>query len=633
MEDPFYNFFKDVSDDQWVRTTDFSPSASIGQSSALFLEIPRGCRLPDFQADFPDYVEKKGTISLETGHPYSCNLDIVPMICPPSGVNLPYDILFKINMLVQNGYLAGPCLDSSFYRMVDPRRLDKGLIEDALDKMYHLKECCYEPSRWLIEQYKKYMTSRHSTKLSSITLDAGLVYVHRIQITPSRVYFFGPEVNVSNHVLRMYSQHVDNFLRVSFVDEDFEKIHSTDLSPRSPLNSGQRRTEIYDRIISILRSGITIGDKKFEFLAFSSSQIRESSAWMFAPVNEHTVESIRERMGEFRLIRNVAKYAARLGQSLSSSTETLNVSRDEIREIPDIKIVRDGICYNFSDGIGKISEELAKKVAVKCGFKYFVPSAFQIRYGGYKGVVAVDPNSSFKLSLRKSMAKFESKSTKLNVLTWSKYQPCFLNRQFITLLSTLGVPDYVFEKKQSAALDQLNAILTNAVCALEALELMFMGEIGNMLREMLTCGYRPDAEPFLSMMLQTFRAARLFEMRTKTRIFLPEGRSMMGCLDETRTLGYGQVFVQCSGKRWRYFDNSTGSLGDGSYHDFIIKGKVVVAKNPCLHPGDVRVLTAVDVPDLHHMVDCIVFPQKGMRYVKLYLDAIHAILLSTLLAI
>lgn len=45
----------------------------------------------------------------------------------------------------------------------------------------------------------------------------------------------------------------------------------------------------------------------------------------------------------------------------------------------------------------------------------------------------------------------------------------------------------------------------------------------------------------------------------------------------------------------------------------VIQGKVVMAKNPCLHPGDIRVLEAVDVPALHHMVDCLVVPQTGER--------------------
>ncbi|GBO29798.1 RNA-dependent RNA polymerase 1, partial [Araneus ventricosus] len=32
-----------------------------------------------------------------------------------------------------------------------------------------------------------------------------------------------------------------------------------------------------------------------------------------------------------------------------------------------------------------------------------------------------------------------------------------------------------------------------------------------------------------------------------------------------------------------------------------------------MHPGDVRKLDAVDVPALHHIKDCIVFPSKGKR--------------------
>lgn len=52
----------------------------------------------------------------------------------------------------------------------------------------------------------------------------------------------------------------------------------------------------------------------------------------------------------------------------------------------------------------------------------------------------------------------------------------------------------------------------------------------------------------------------------------------------------------------------------GFYEDAqIITGKVIMAKNPCLHPGDIRILEAVDVPMLHGMVDCLVLPQNGPR--------------------
>ncbi|KAJ4826290.1 multidrug resistance protein [Turnera subulata] len=609
--DPERNYFKDTPDDHWVRTTDFTPSFCIGQSSALCLELPirkhsgECLHLPNFQEHFAYYKENDGGFLLENGFTFSCNQDLVPIIGPPSGVMLPYEILFKVNWLVQSGCLVGSTLDTSFYRLIDPRKIGIVRVEHALEKLYYLRECCYEPCKWLTEQYTKYPKAT-LPRSPSISLDDGLVYVRRVQITPCKVYFCGPEINVSNRVLRNYPEDINNFLRVSFVDEELDKLYSTDLSPRSSSKIGDKRTAIYQRILSTLQNGIVIGDKKFDFLAFSSSQLRENSCWMFASKDGLSAKDIREWMGEFRQIRNVAKYAARLGQSFSSSTETLQVDKDEVEIIHDVKCERNGKKYLFSDGIGKISVQFARKVASKCGCKGFLPSAFQIRYGGYKGVVAVDPTSVKKLSLRESMFKYESTNEKLDVLAYSKYQPCFLNRQLITLLSTLGVPDYVFEKKQKDALDQLDAILEDPLRAQEALELMSPGENTNILKEMLLCGYKPNAEPFLSMMLQTFRASKLLDMRTRTRIFLSNGRSMMGCLDETRTLEYGQVFVQFSDARHRFGDG-------GSVKHYVIMGKVVVAKNPCLHPGDVRVLQAVNVPALRHMVDCVVFPQKGPR--------------------
>ncbi|TXG57065.1 hypothetical protein EZV62_018378 [Acer yangbiense] len=614
LDDPLLIYLKDVPDDQWVRTTDFTPSSCIGQSTGFCFELAYNFKLPNFQDHFPYYKESEGTFVLETGYAYSLNHQLVPIVGPPCGADLPYEILFKINLLVQNGCLSGPTLDSNFYRLVDPRRFSMTFIDNALDKLYQLKECCYEPSVWLNEQYKKYFSSRNMLRSHAISLVDGLVYVHRVQVTPCKVYFCGPEINVSNRVLRHYKRYIDNFLRVSFVDEDLEKMYSTDLCPRTYSADGERRTEIYTRILSTLRNGIVIGDKKFEFLAFSSSQLRENSAWLFASIDGLTSADIREWMGNFRQIKNVAKYAARLGQSFGSSTETLDVGTNEMEIIPDIEVERGGTKYVFSDGIGKISAEFARRVASKCGLKGVSPSAFQIRYGGYKGVVAVDPTSSKKLSLRNSMSKYESDFRKLDVLGWSKYQPCYLNRQIITLLSTLGVQDHIFEKKQREALDQLDAILTDPLKAQEALELMSPGENTNILKEMLLCNYKPDAEPFLSMMLQTFRASKLLELRTRARIYLARARSMMGCLDETRTLNYGQVFVQLSSAGCRHLsDDSVLSSTNGSVRRYIAEGNIVVAKNPCLHPGDVRVLRAVNVPALHHMVDCVVFPQKGMR--------------------
>ena len=93
---------------------------------------------------------------------------------------------------------------------------------------------------------------------------------------------------------------------------------------------------------------------------------------------------------------------------------------------PEIN-VSNRVVRHFCDGVGKISADFAMEVAIKCKLKCFAPSVFQIRYGGYKGIVAVDPRSNWKLSLRKSVLKFQSENITLDVLACSKYQPCFLN--------------------------------------------------------------------------------------------------------------------------------------------------------------------------------------------------------------
>ncbi|XP_026436670.1 probable RNA-dependent RNA polymerase 1 [Papaver somniferum] len=619
-EDSALQYYKDTFDDKWVRTTDFTQSCCIGRSSAICLKLPDDCHLPDFRVNFPHFKEDKYYFALQEqqgGSIFCQSSDLVPIVASPQGLEneLPYEILFRVSSLVQRGCLPGPTLDAAFFEMVDPRYIPAGHIERALEKLYHLRECCYEPAKWLDEQYLSYSLWPRYPGSPAISLDKGLVSVRKVQVTPSKVYFCGPEVIISNRVLRHFHRHIDNFIRISFVDEDWEKLRPADLSSRS--DETEIRTALYTRVLSTLRNGIVIGDKKFDFLAFSSSQLRNNSAWMFASVGNLTAAGIRDWMGDFREIRNVAKYAARLGQSFGSSTETLNVYSHEVEIIPDIEIESNETKYTFSDGIGKISYAFAREVANKCGLEGFsTPTAFQVRYGGYKGVVAVDPMSRKKLSLRKSMHKFKSKNTTLDVLAWSKYQPCFLNRQVITLLSTLGVSDSVFEKKQKEVTEQLDLSLTDPLRAYETLAIMSPGESTNIIKEMLLCGYMPNQEPFLSMMLQTFRASKLHELSTKTRIFIPKGRSMIGCLDERGILDYGQVFIQVSAVGSKQFHEdsfSNNSLKGSEENNFVVVGKVVVAKKPCLHPCDIRVLCAVDVPALHHTVDCVVFPQKGKR--------------------
>lgn len=76
-------------------------------------------------------------------------------------------------------------------------------------------------------------------------------------------------------------------------------------------------------------------------------------------------------------------------------------------------------------------------------------------------------------------------------------------------------------------------------------------------------------------------------------------------------LGY-QVFVQYSAVETRA-DRDDEDDEFNKNKKIVLRGPVVVTRNPCLHPGDVRQLEAIDVPGLCHLVDCVVFPRQGSR--------------------
>ena len=74
---------------------------------------------------------------------------------------------------------------------------------------------------------------------------------------------------------------------------------------------------------------------------------------------------------------------------------------------------------------------------------------------------------------------------------------------------------------------------------------------------------------------------------------------LLGVVDETMSLQYGQVFIQ---------------LRDLNGQSEILKDrKILITKNPAHFPGDIRKLVAVDCTALHHLYDCVVFPAQGVR--------------------
>ena len=211
----------------------------------------------------------------------------------------------------------------------------------------------------------------------------------------------------------------------------------------------------------------------------------------------------------------------------------------EWQHIEDVE--RNG--YVFSDGVGTISTDLLAEVADHRGYNKQVLSAIQVRVGGVKGVLCHDPTLRGRLiCTRPSQEKFNAPNSRdLEICSRAQFLPCFLNRQIITLLSTLGVQDEVFETLQDNMLRAFRDARRDNDIALKMLRESGSLEIA---QQMIEAGINVGREPFLRMLLKALKSQRLQDLQLKTRLLVPDGCLLMGVMDETGTLEYGECFLQ-----------------------------------------------------------------------------------------
>jgi hypothetical protein len=213
-----------------------------------------------------------------------------------------------------------------------------------------------------------------------------IYYTRRVYITPLQTLTCLPEKDMGNRILEDFRLFLHRFVRVNFVDENLTSKH-------------QLSSEIYDgRIAAIVTNGFHIAGRHFVFLGYSNSQMREHSCWFYDDGPNHdldpigadlhpTAAVIRASIGDLSSIKQAGKYGARLGQGFSTHMHSVKIpTGTQVMEIEDIE--RNDYC--FSDGVGLISKAFAEHIAKEMDLPH-VPSAFQIRSGGAKGLLCVEP--------------------------------------------------------------------------------------------------------------------------------------------------------------------------------------------------------------------------------------------------
>ncbi|KAJ6583101.1 RNA dependent RNA polymerase-domain-containing protein [Mycena vulgaris] len=349
---------------------------------------------------------------------------------------------------------------------------------------------------------------------------------------------------------------------------------------------------------------ITYQDDEYIFLGYTENNLKAGHLIFFREGDDFTVDELKENFGDLKAVYNASgygKYAARLGLSFSSTIATEEIEPVERILLEDLA-ADDGSLT--SDGCGLIRDSYSSELSALLGIS-FDTAVFQIRLGGIKGTLTRCPDDMFdelcgvlgkKIAYRRSMVKYNDGPHILEVQQVSKPPKSGrLNKQFIVLLLTLGIPISVFEELLQMQLDEIDKITTHREKALECVDGEVDAEGGGFyqeLYEMLLAGHDMN-EPYLAALLRRFQKTSRDALRKKLNIPVKGSGYLFGVVDHCGVLKEGEVYINLPAKGGPQV------------------GPVAAMRNPAFDPNGVRVLEAVNKPELKHLTNCIVFAASG----------------------
>ncbi|KAH8099527.1 RdRP-domain-containing protein [Cristinia sonorae] len=464
--------------------------------------------------------------------------------------------------------------------------------------------------------------------------NAGTFLCHHVTVTPTRLLLEGPYVIQSNRVIRKYPDHQTNFIRVDFRDEDrLQYRWERDVDGKSLLD---------DRVGGILKNGLEIAGRHFEFLAYSNSALRTHSVWFVREleypirplINAHV---IRSSLGDFSgVIRYPSKYAARIAQAFTATDPSVTIRRSQWEEVPDLGTDP----YLFTDGIGTISPKLGDLIwDALCNDrdenyrKHIKPSAYQIRFLGYKGVVSIDHElEGIKMRLRPSMNKFsvpqEEEEADIEIAkAFERAGEAHLNRQLIMILEDRGVEKAHLVKLQDEAIKDIHTARDSLGNASQLLKAHALGRSYNLhyiIQGLRALGMGTDSENDIKHVLSDVFIDRLItfgmnsvlrDIKHKARIPIPNSYHLVGVADE------GPAY-EAEGKR-NVFKLKEGEIFVCIHRQDeepkILKGPVTISRSPTVHPGDVQRVRAIGEPpagklcSFRHLKNVVVLPSVDAK--------------------
>ncbi|KAF7775922.1 hypothetical protein Agabi119p4_4315 [Agaricus bisporus var. burnettii] len=563
-------------------------------------------------------------------------------------LRFPWPVGFHLESLLHNGRLNTSELESLLPRVrklcqEHPQR-DHAYVDHFLRKYGEVLQDRgprVSPTDCFEQVKRKYVPPK-------ATLD--IFRCRHVTFTPTRMLMEGPYATQSNRIIRQYSGYEEFFIRVDFRDEDRLQYRWN--------REVDGASFVRERVGTILKDGFTIAGRQFEFLAYSSSALREHAVWFMCPFQHHDpkygrVDSmkIREQIGNFKgtdLMKQPSKYAARLAQAFTATEASVSIKRDEWEEIEDIKPpnFEDGKPnpYLFTDGVGSISKSLGDKIwAELCsnrrdhGENSIQPSAYQIRFLGYKGVVAVDEQldktgAGKHMRLRNSMRKFLVVNDDVAPIeiaqAFAHPNRCYLNRPLVMLLEDLGVNVDAFLTLQDKEVAKARTIHDSIDRFLSVISEHGLGRsfrFSYLVKQLQGLGLEINSKdpdklnvdtPFLKQVREVAMMDVMRDIKHSARILVPDSHLLVGIADEGPayvSAGFENVYCLPPGFIYACVQESPDGKAEW------LEGHCLVTRSPVAHIGDVQRVRAIGKPPqgklclFSHIKNALVMSSQGNR--------------------
>ena len=151
-------------------------------------------------------------------------------------------------------------------------------------------------------------------------LQTGYDYIPRIFLTPYGQYPRTLKPLRSNRVLRQsqrFGPPIEHYCRVMLRDCDMSSIQSDVITTWQAQLKG-----------ILLQDGLLIGARRFNFLLFSNSQLRDRSLCFYHAFNGNTADHIRQWLGDFNHEKSIGTRIARMAQCFTSTVNGIQVRTD-----------------------------------------------------------------------------------------------------------------------------------------------------------------------------------------------------------------------------------------------------------------------------------------------------------------